>query len=328
MKLNILDQSPVFTGKTYQQAINETIQLAKFGDENNYHRFWFAEHHNTKSFASASPEILISSIGSVTKKIRLGSGGVLLAHYSPLKIAEQFKMLEALYPDRIDLGIGRAGGTDARTNNKLNPYASNVFDKFDELISYFNSGSLSKETDSNIASPIIETAPEFWVLGTSPDSAMYAAKNGLRYSFANFINDERCVESLAAYYQNFKPSVYLKEPYINLAVFCLAADTEARALEIVKPVEVWAINSMLYGKNENFPSNEQAKNHTFSMQEKMMIEFKRRSAFVGDVKTVTQKLEETKKKLAVHEFTLVTITDDFEDKLNSYKLITDYFSKR
>ncbi len=323
MKLNILDQSPVFIGKTYQQAINETIQLAKFGDENNYHRFWFAEHHNTKSFASASPEILISSIGSVTKKIRLGSGGVLLSHYSPLKIAEQFKMLEALYPNRIDLGIGRAGGTDAKTNHKLNPYVNDVFAKFDEMISYFN----SKEADSKIASPLIETVPEFWVLGTSPDSAMYAAKNGLRYSFANFINDERCVESLTTYYQNFKPSVFLKDPYINLAVFCLAADTEAKALEIVKPVEVWAINSMLYGKNENFPSNEEAKNHTFSMQEKMMIDFKRESAFVGDLKTVVQKLEDTKRKLVVHEFTLVTITDDFDDKLNSYRLISDYFSK-
>lgn len=323
MKLNILDQSPVFTGKTYPQALNETIRLAKFCDENNYHRFWFAEHHNTKSFASASPEILISAIGFLTKKIRIGSGGVLLPHYSPLKIAEQFKMLEALYPNRIDLGIGRAGGTDARTNGKLNPYSSDVFAKFDEMLTYLN----AKEAESKIASPLIETMPEVWVLGTSPDSAMYAAKNGLRYSFANFINDERCVESLTAYYQNFKPSVYLSEPYINLAVFCLAADTEAKALEIVKPVEVWAINSMLYGKNENFPSNEEAKYHTFSIQEKMMIEFKRRSAFVGDVKTVCEKLEDTKKKLAVHEFTLVTITDDFEDKLRSYKLIAEYFSK-
>lgn len=324
MKLNILDQSPVFTGKTYSQAINETISLAKFVDEHNYHRFWFAEHHNTKSFASASPEILISAIGFVTKKIRVGSGGVLLAHYSPLKIAEQFKMLETLYPGRIDLGIGRAGGTDARTNNKLNPLGSDVFEKFDELLSYFN----PKEAESKIASPLIEDAPEFWVLGTSPDSAMYAAKNGLRYSFANFINDERCVESLGVYYQNFKPSIYLKEPYINLAVFALAADTEEKAFELVKPVEVWAINSMLYGKNENFPSNEEAKNHTFSFQEKMMIDFKRRSAFVGDVKTVCEKLIDTQKKLAVHEFTLITITDDFNDKLNSYKVISDYFFKK
>ncbi|MBS1492311.1 MAG: LLM class flavin-dependent oxidoreductase [Bacteroidetes bacterium] len=323
MKLNILDQSPLFTGKSYSQAINETIKLAKFADENSYHRFWFAEHHNTKSFASASPEILISAIGFITKKIRIGSGGVLLAHYSPLKIAEQFKMLETLYPGRIDLGIGRAGGADARTNNKLNPISEDVFAKFDEMISYFN----PKEASSHIASPIIENTPEFWVLGTSPDSAMYAAKNGLRYSFANFINDERCVESLGVYYQNFKPSIYLKEPYINLAVFAMAADTEEKAREIVKPVEVWAINSMLYGKNENFPSNEEAKNHTFSFQEKMMIDFKRRSAYVGDVKTVCEKLEDTMKKLAVHEFTLVSISDDFEDKLNSYRLISNYFSK-
>ena len=107
----------------------------------------------------------------------------------------------------------------------------------------------------------------------------------------------------------------------------MAADTEEKALELVKPVEVWAINSMLYGKNENFPSNEEAKNHTFSFQAKMMIDFKRRSAFVGDTNTVCEKLIDNKKKLAVHEFTLVTITDNFEDKLNSYKLISDYFSK-
>jgi len=324
MKFNILDQSPVFTGKTYTQAVEETVKLVKFADENNFHRFWFAEHHNTKSFASASPEILISSLGSVTKNIRLGSGGVLLPHYAPLKIAEQFKMLEALYPNRIDLGIGRAGGTDMKTVNKLNPGNSifgNVFDKFDEMISYFD----NKNAESKIASPIIESVPEFWVLGTSHDSAQYAAANGLRYAFANFINDEKCVESLTAYYQNFKPSIYLKEPYVNLAVFCLAAETEEKAQELVKPVQIWAINSMLYGKNEYFPSNEEAKKHTFSIQEKLMIDYKQKSAFVGDIESVSQKLMETAKKLAVHEFTLVTITDNFEDKLNSYKLIAENF---
>ena len=326
LKINILDQSPVFTGKTYQQAVNETTELVKFGDENNFHRFWFAEHHNTKSFASASPEILISSLGSVTKNIRLGSGGVLLPHYAPLKIAEQFKMLEALYPNRIDLGIGRAGGTDMKTVNKLNPSNAifgNVFEKFTELISYFD----KKNSDSKIASPVIETVPEFWVLGTSPDSAQYAAANGLRYAFASFINDEHCVEALTTYYQNFKPSVYLKEPYVNLAVFCLAADTEQRAMELAKPVQLWAINSMLYGKNEHFPSNAEAQKHTFSMQEKMMIDYKLKSSFVGNIESVSQRLKETAKKLAVHELTLVTICDDFEDKLNSYKLISEKFLK-
>ncbi|MBX7046576.1 MAG: LLM class flavin-dependent oxidoreductase [Ignavibacteria bacterium] len=324
MKLNILDQSPVFAGKTYQQAINETVALAKFADENNYHRFWFAEHHNTKSFASASPEILISSLGSVTGKIRLGSGGVLLTHYSPLKIAEQFKMLESLYPHRIDLGIGRAGGADARTNSRLNSAPKDVFGKVDELLTYLD----AKNSESKIASPLIESAPEVWVLGTSVDSALYAARKGLRYSFANFISDDQCVQALAAYYQNFEPSVYLKEPYINLAVFCMAAGTEEKALELVKPVEVWAVNSMLYGKNENFPGEEEAKSHTFSFQEKMLVEFKRKSAYVGDVKTVAERLLETKKKLAVHEMTLVTICERPEDKLNSYKLLADYFYKQ
>jgi len=324
VKLNILDQSPVFSGKTYSQAIKETIELAKFADENKYHRFWFAEHHNTKSFASASPEILTSAIGFVTKKIRIGSGGVLLTHYSPLKIAEQFKMLEALYPGRIDLGLGRAGGTDARTNLKLNSLSTNVFDKIDELLTYFN----VKESESKIASPLIEDAPEIWILGTSVESAMYAAKRGLRYSFANFISDEQCIQALTAYYQNFKPSIYLNEPYVNLAVFCLAAETEQKARELVKPVEVWAVNSMLYGKNENFPTEEEANSHTFSAHEKMLVEFKRQGAYVGDVKTVAERLMDAKKTLAVHEFTLVSICERIEDKLNSFRLLSNYFLKQ
>lgn len=324
MKLNILDQSPVFTGKSYTQAINETIELAKFADKNNFHRFWLAEHHNTKSFASASPEILSSALGFVTKKIRIGAGGVLLTHYSPLKVAEQFKMLESLYPGRIDLGLGRAGGTDARTNYKLNSIPTDVFGKIDELLTYFN----QKESESKIASPLIEDAPEIWILGTSVDSAMYAASRGLRYSFANFISDEQCIQALTAYYQNFKPSIYLKEPYINLAVFCMTSETEQKALDIVKPVEVWAVNSMLYGKNENFPTEEEARSHTFSMQEKLLVDFKRKSAYVGDIKTVAERLMEAKKTLAVHEFTLISICERPDDKICSYKLLSDYFLKQ
>lgn len=326
IKLNIVDQSPVIEGTSPQDAVKQTIELAKFAEALGYHRYWVAEHHNSRSFASASPEILIAAIASQTKTIRVGSGGVLISHYSPLKIAEQFNMLECLYPGRMDLGIGRAPGGDMEIIKALRTSREDAFLKTDELINFLKN---SADNNKNIvtAVPSGDTIPEVWILGTSTDSAVYAAEKGLPYCFGSFINDELMLQCFQTYYQNFKPSVFLEKPHLNLALFCICGETEAEALRMAKCSEYWLSQVFLKGKNIPFPNEATALDHKFSIEEKMIIEYRRRSAVIGDKATVPKRLKELAKKYAVHELTIVTITSNFEDRKNSYRLISEGMSE-
>ena len=327
MRLSVLDQSPVVSGSTYKEAINQTLTLAKEADKLGYNRFWVSEHHNTKAFASASPEILLSRIASLTNNIRVGSGGVLLTHYSPLKVAEQFCMLENLFPGRIDLGIGRAGGSDALTNRALNPNKLNddeTFNKYNELITYLEQTISSSKRVKAV--PQLNSLPELWVLGTSPSSAFYAAEGGLPYSFGSFINDEYCLQAMQMYHQNFTPSKHLAEPYVNHAVYVICAETNDEALRISKSSELWFVKSFLRREDVAFPSNEEAKNPTYSLQEEVVLTERRKGTIIGSVDEVRNKLEQLAKKLVVNEFTIVTITADFEDRLKSYQLLAEVFN--
>ena len=321
IKLNVLDQSPVIKGQTHGEAIRQTIELAKLADELGYYRYWVAEHHNSRSFASASPEILIGAIASNTKNIRVGSGGVLISNYSPLKIAEQFNMLQSLYPGRIDLGIGRAPGGDGNIIKALRTSNENAFTKTTELINYLKHSSESKPFGVVSAVPGGTNMPEIWILGTSPDSALYAAENGLPYTFGSFINDEYMLQCFQNYYQNFTPSVFLKEPYLNLALFSITGETNEDALRIAKCSEYWLSQTFLKGMNIPFPDEETALKHNFSIEEKMLIEYRRSSAVIGDAETVSKKLNELVKKYAIHELTIVTINSDFEERKKSYRLL-------
>ncbi len=321
IKLNILDQSPVIKGHTPGEAILQTLELAKLAEELGYSRYWVAEHHNSRSFASASPEILMSALGSNTKKIRIGSGGVLISHYSPLKIAEQFNMLQSLYPGRIDLGIGRAPGGDGNIIKALRTSNENAFTKTKELIDHLNHSSGSKQHMTVSAVPEGLNMPEIWILGTSPDSALFAAENGLPYAFGSFINDEYMLQCFQSYYQNFKPSLFLKEPYLNLALFSITGETMEDALRIAKCSEYWLSQTFLKGMNIPFPDEETALKHNFSIEEKMLIEYRRRTAVIGDAETVSKKLNELVKKYAIHELTIVTINSNFEERKKSYRLL-------
>jgi len=326
IKLNVLDQSPVIEGSNPARAIQQTIELAKYTDSLGYYRYWVAEHHNSKSFASASPEILISAIASQTNKIRIGSGGVLISHYSPIKIAEQFNMLQTLYPDRIDLGIGRAPGGDANIIKAMRTTNENAFTKTTELINYLKKSSENKPHGIVSAVPEGAQMPEVWILGTSPDSAVYAAENGLPYTFGSFINDEHMLKCFQDYYQNFKPSQYLKEPYLNLALFVVCGETTEDAARMAKCSEYWLSQTFLKGMNIPFPDKEKAAGYNFSFEEKMLIEYRRKSAVIGDAQSVSKKLKDIVKKYAVHELTIVTIVSDFEERKKSYKLLFDEMS--
>lgn len=323
MILNILDQSPVSQNAGSSEALARSIELAKLGDELGYKRYWIAEHHSTRAFASASPEIFIPRVASLTGKIRVGSGGVMISHYAPFKIAEQFSMLEALFPGRIDLGLGRAPGGDANILRVLRTPRDDAFAKVDEVINFLKASSENRITDHVIASPSGNDMPEVWVLGTSPDSAMHAARQGLRYSFGAFINDEYMLKCFEIYYQNFKPSVFLKEPYLNLALFVISAETEEDAQRMAKGSEYWLARTFLRGINEPFPDEKTALNYKFTTEERMLIDYRRRSALIGTAKEVAEKISQLMKKYAVHEFTAVTITSNHEDRLNSYRLLAN-----
>ncbi len=328
MKLNILDQSPVTDGETPRQAIENTLELAQKADQLGYHRFWVSEHHNTVSFASPTPEILIPRLASLTSRMRIGSGGVMLGHYSPFKVAEQFNMLENLFPGRIDLGLGRASGADAETTRVLEAgvfHNTDPFQKMLELISIIGKSNNPFQYGNVNAMPLTDSKPEFWILGSSPASALFAAKHGLAYSFASFINDDACIPSLQMYHQNFTPSPHLSAPYVNLGIFALCASTEEKARALVKSSELWGIRAFIRGDYRPFPKNEEAIRATFHPQETMFLNHRRASRYIGSPEQIKTQLDGLVKRLMVDELTIVTITDQLEDRLESYRLIAEIY---
>src|SRR5688572_22579068 len=213
MILSVLDQSPVRSGLTAADAVQETFELAEAADRLGYHRYWLAEHHSTGGLAGSCPEVLIGQVAARTSRIRVGAGGIMLQHYSPLKVAECFRVLETLFPRRIDLGIGRAPGADQLTTQALRDergegasLAPAFPDKVAELIGFVR-GSLppGHPFGKVIAMPSGPGTPEVWLLGSSDQSAMLAAHFGLAFSFANFINDEGGAEVTRAYARQFRP---------------------------------------------------------------------------------------------------------------------------
>ena len=236
MKLSVLDQSPVSTGSTPAQALQNSIELARLADELGYTRYWIAEHHATEALASPAPEILIARIGAETFRIRVGSGGIMLPHYSPLKVAESFRMLHALYAGRIDLGVGRApGGTPLETfalrrERNEGPPPDDFGDQLIELLGFLRKEFAPRHPFSRIKlSPDAEGAPDVWLLGSSMWSASAAAQLGLPYAFAHFISPEPTRTAIERYRAEFKPSAYLDTPRAMIAMGIICADTDEEA---------------------------------------------------------------------------------------------------
>ena len=238
MKLSILDQSPISIGKTAHEAIQATMDLAVVADKWGYTRYWLAEHHSSGTLADASPEILLAAISSQTKNIRIGSGGVMLSHYSPLKVAEIFRMLEALAPERMDMGLGRAPGSDQIASFALQPgpntypiekYPQQVHD----LMRYLSETFPDDHPFSNLrAMPAAPNWPVPWLLSSSMGSVSIAAKLGLPLSFAHFISQDGGPEYVKWYRDNFEPSKWFDKPRVNIGISAITADTEERAHDL------------------------------------------------------------------------------------------------
>ncbi len=330
LSLSVLDQSTVASGRSPDEAIRETLALARDADRLGYARYWLAEHHASESNAGTAPEILIAAIAATTSRIRVGSAGVMLPHYSALKVAEQFRVLEAIAPGRIDLGVGRAPGSDGRTAFALNPDAARAADRFPaqvrDVMGWLGDGlPVDHPFARVIAQPRGPTMPQVWILGSSDYGAQVAAHFGLPYCFAHFITDGRGAEDAMAFYrQGFRPGV-LDRPHAALGVFALCADTEAEAWRLFRSRELWRL-SRDTGRYPPLPSVEEAEAYPYSEAEWAKVERLRSRVIVGTPGTVRARLESLAGEMAVQEIAVLTPVHDPVARRRSYTLLAEEFA--
>lgn len=331
MILSVLDQSTASKGKTQDTAIRETIELAGRCDALGYHRYWLSEHHNSGNIVGTAPEILMAAIAATTKRIRVGSAGVMLPHYSSLKVAEQFRVLEAIAPGRIDLGVGRAPGSDQMTSYALNPNPENVLDQFprqvQELRHWISGAPLPERHPFHriTAQPTGPTTPELWILGSSEYGAQLAAHFGLPYAFAYFFSEGTGVEqALELYREKFRPTEQNPKPIATICVWALAADTEEEALHQFKTRER-AIVDRHQGVRQPLMPPEEAE-RAYSPAELATAEKLHRKAIVGSTDQVAERLTKLAKDLGLDELVIVTWTYDAAPRRRSYELLAGAFA--
>lgn len=331
MRLSVLDQSTASKGKTQDTAIRETLAYAKYCDELGYHRYWVSEHHNSGNIVGTAPEVLLAAIGATTKRIRIGSAGVMLPHYSAYKVAEQFRVIEAIAPGRVDLGVGRAPGSDRLTSMALNPHPDDVHDQFprqiQELQCWLSGAPLPEGHPFQrvVAHPTGPTFPTMWVLGSSDYGAQLAAYFGMPYAFAYFFSYGFDVDkALALYRDNYRPSELHPKPQCTICVFALAADTEAEALYQFKPRER-ALIERESGIRQPLASPEEASARVLSPHEQAFSQKLLRHAVVGTAEQVKTRLDELAKRLDLDELVIVTWTYDAAPRMRSYELLAQAY---
>ena len=336
IKLSVLDQSPVSDGFTPADALQNTIELARLTDKLGYERYWIAEHHAIMTLASPAPEILLARIGAETSGIRIGSGGVLLPHYSPLKVAETFRMLHAMYPGRIDLGIGRAPGSGgleafALRRDRSNRAQNDDFgEQLTELLAFLHREFPSDHPFARIkVSPEMPGAPEVWLLGYSSWSAAAAAKLGLPYAFAHFITPEETPGGLQYYRSNFHPSKRLAEPRAIVALGVICADTEAEARRLYTSAQLHIRRIRLEGKRLPVPTPEQAiaelANPEFDSEAVARGAGEWPRYVVGAPEQVRDELQRMAASLQVEEIMIIAVMHDYQARQKSYRLIAEVF---
>lgn len=325
----VLDQSPVRAGGTPAQAIDETIRLAQTVEALGYSRYWLAEHHGTDGFAGSSPEIMVTRVAAATDHIRVGSGGVMLSHYSPLKVAENFALLENMFPGRIDLGIGRAPGSDGLTAAALaygNQLGIEYFPTKIADMTAFLAGKppVSEPFKSVRATPVAPSLPDMWLLGSSDQSAAYAAQFGLAYSFAHFITPYASEAAIEHYRQNFRSSPVRTEPRVSLGVFVICAETTEQAEYLAVSRDFWRLK-LDQGQHLPYPPPEEALNYPYTDHERAVVDQNKANRFVGDPAFIKTQLEELAARHGADELVILTITYDFAARVRSYELIAEAF---
>lgn len=326
LKLSVLDQSPVRSGVTPGDALRETMELAELADRLGYSRYWIAEHHNSPGLASASPEILIGQIAARTQHIRVGSGGVMLTHYAPLKVAEQFRMLETLFPGRIDLGVGRAPGSDTKTARALTGavpqpglehYPEMLMDVYGFLAGDLPPGHPHYGIRAMPAGP---TIPELWLLGSSGASGMYASAVGWSFCFAHFITPEGGEQVVERYRQEFAPSPFLDAPRAAVGVSATVADTDEEAEELAYPRWVSRVG-LRRGRPFGVLTPQEARQIELTEPELDYVAYQRRTSIYGTPGHVVDRLEELAASYGVDDLVVLTVVHSFEARKRSYELL-------
>jgi luciferase family oxidoreductase group 1 len=327
LRLSVLDQSVALLDRPHAESIGNTLALARHCEALGYERFWLSEHHNHGSIVGTAPEILIAAIATTTRHIRVGSAGVMLPHYSPFKVAEQFRVLDAIAPGRIDLGLGRAPGSDGRTAFALNPLANERPAQFPadvrDLMAWVTSSPLPDGHPFRQvrAYPEGDTVPEIWMLGSSDYGAQVAAQFGLPYAFAWFFTDGKGgAEALELYRRLYQPSGRHPEPHAALCVWALAADTEEEAhYHFASRARVRLLRDR--GIFAPLEPAEVALAHSYSEADRARISDMRREAFVGTAGDVMARIDELARRLNVAEMAVVTWTYDEAARRKSYHLL-------
>jgi luciferase family oxidoreductase group 1 len=330
IRLSVLDQSPIRKGATAEQAVQETIALAKYTDQLGYTRFWVSEHHNTGSLAGSTPEVLIAYLASQTANIRVGSGGIMMPNHSTLKVAENFRMLEALAPGRVDLGMGRAPGTDRITASILNP--SNHFAEQDfveqlaDLRNYFHDRADPGTIQQKIrAIPQVKTVPAMWLLSSSGQSGLFAAHFGMGFSFAHFINPVGGAQAVQMYKDKFQPSEDRQQPEANMAIFVFCSEDEEKVMQH-KALMDHRFIQFEKGLGLSPFSYDDIKDTEYTLHEQDRIRYNRQRVVAGNPTMVKDRLTQLAESYGVNEIVAVTIAEDFDDRLLSYKLLADLFT--
>ena len=324
--LSVLDLAPIPSGSTASEALRRTVELARLADRLGYVRYWFAEHHNLPSIGSSTPEVLIAHAAAQTERIRFGSGGVMLPNHVPLKVAEAYHTLEALYPGRIDLGIGRAPGTDQVTVRALRSFDPEQFPAhLAELVA------LSRETlppEHPFASvhviPGGVTLPPIWILGSTGASARFAGASGLGYAFASHFSSTPAAPALSAYRESFKPSDMFPAPHAIVAVSVVCAETDERAEYLAASLDLsWA--NLQSGRLAPFPSPEEALAYPYTPQERAAVRQRRALLVVGSPGKARAQIERIFAETEADEIMVTTWIHDHAERLRSYELLAEAF---
>jgi luciferase family oxidoreductase group 1 len=328
--LSVLDQSPALQGLGHDVSIRQTIEMAEHCEALGYARFWMSEHHGSRGIVGSAPEILTAAIAARTHRIRVGTAGVLLPHYSPLKVAEQFRLLEAIAPGRIDLGVGRAPGTEGRMAYALNPAGDAAVERFPsnvrDLVAWTSGRPLVEGHPFAplLVTPEVPTAPQVWVLGSSDYGAQVAAYLGLPYCFAAFIAEQGAGQALEIYRRYFQPSERWPKPHAAVCVFALAADSEAEARHIFATRARSRLDRDRGIRGPLMPPGE-ALAGPLTPAEQARVDALAQRAFLGDGPACAGRLRQFAAALDVDEIVVLTHTYDVADRKRSYELLAKEF---
>ena len=327
---SVLDLSPVSSGSNGAQALHNTLELARLTDQLGYERYWLAEHHNLPSVASSAPEVMIGHVASETSRIRVGAGGIMLPNHAPLRVVETFRVLESLHPGRVDLGIGRAPGTDPVTATVLRRSrggqgADDFPQQFSELLAFSGDGfPEGHPLRSVIAMPSDVGLPPIWLLGSSGYSARAAGEMGLGYAFASHFSPADPAPAMHAYRESFEPSEDFERPSAILAVSVICAETNEHAEELASSMQLaWVL--MRSGTPRPLPSPKEAMDYSYDPAERRLADVYRSMQVIGDPPTVRARIEELAQHTVADEVMVTTNVYDHDERLRSYGLLAEVF---